>query len=513
MAEVVFNDVHTPLNSTVKGALKLSADGIVFKDKKGASLQVQSSDVSSVEWLQLPNDFEFRVIQPNGFITALRGFAKKDKETLQAQLQQLFNVQLQTKSVTVRGLNFGDAMFQGNTLKFEHNNKTTFEIPGSDIAQAVLQPKSKNEVAIEMHAEDTANFEDEQLCEIRWWIPGKLDDTDMTPAKKFQSSIIQKVGIDSSTNAAIVNFPQLNFHTPRGRYDISMFGNFLKLHGKSYDYNIRYASIVQLYKLPRVDLSQDLVLIALDPPVRQGATTYPYLVISFPRGEQMKARIQLDEEKIQKFEGKLNSLMEGEAADVVVMTLRGLSGKKLITTTPYKNHRNECAIRCSLKQNDGSLYLLEKRFLFVFKPIQAINYKDVASVEFARMSTFGSSNRTVSANFDLYITISDGTVVQFSNIHRSEYDSLVKFIQEKSIKVVNIARPERQSVAATVDHDDAGGEHDSEDDDDDFAPAADSSGDEPDMGDGSDNEGGEEMKRKAEGSAGKPSKRMKAEEL
>jgi structure-specific recognition protein 1 len=119
----------------------------------------------------------------------------------------------------------------------------------------------------------------------------------------------------------------------RGRYDIDMFGSFLRLHGQTYDYKVRYQSIQQLYKLPRVDLPQDILLVSaaadcpsplccsfhsletrkcsiidfdllffililqvqLDQPVRQGATTYPYLILTFPRDKQITADIAMDE--------------------------------------------------------------------------------------------------------------------------------------------------------------------------------------------------------------------------
>ena len=39
----------------------------------------------------------------------------------------------------------------------------------------------------------------------------------------------------------------------RGRYDVEMFGSFLRMHGKSYDYKILYESITMLTHLRKPD--------------------------------------------------------------------------------------------------------------------------------------------------------------------------------------------------------------------------------------------------------------------
>ena len=39
----------------------------------------------------------------------------------------------------------------------------------------------------------------------------------------------------------------------RGRFDVDMFSDFLRLRGKTYDYKILYESIVKLYLLPKTD--------------------------------------------------------------------------------------------------------------------------------------------------------------------------------------------------------------------------------------------------------------------
>lgn len=53
---------------------------------------------------------------------------------------------------------------------------------------------------------------------------------------------------------------QTNTHFIRGRYDIDMFPNFLRLRGKTYDYKILYSSITRLFLLSPDDLHVEMVV-------------------------------------------------------------------------------------------------------------------------------------------------------------------------------------------------------------------------------------------------------------
>ena len=49
------------------------------------------------------------------------------------------------------------------------------------------------------------------------------------------------------------SFEEVLVLTPRGRYDVDMFPEFLRLRGKTYDYKILYTSISRLFLLPKDD--------------------------------------------------------------------------------------------------------------------------------------------------------------------------------------------------------------------------------------------------------------------
>ena len=58
-----------------------------------------------------------------------------------------------------------------------------------------------------------------------------------------------------------------------------------RLRGKTYDYKIQYESIKKFMLLP--DDLHTLITIGLDPPLRQGQTRYPFLVMQFKREEEI----------------------------------------------------------------------------------------------------------------------------------------------------------------------------------------------------------------------------------
>ncbi|MCF1824443.1 hypothetical protein L1K70_23550, partial [Salmonella enterica subsp. enterica serovar Anatum] len=73
-----------------------------------------------------------------------------------------------------------------------------------------------------------------------------------------------------------------------------------------------------------------LFIVALDPPIRQGQTRYPFLVLQFPREEEMDAELNLDEETIQtKYEGKLKKRYEEPTFRIVTNLFRVFSQQKV----------------------------------------------------------------------------------------------------------------------------------------------------------------------------------------
>lgn len=152
------------------------------------------------------------------------------------------------------------------------SNKTAFELPLKQVANSNIA--GRTEVSLEFVPSSSGgkkaskNAPDE-MVEIRFYVPGthtklrgsdagsqKSDDEDgeeVSAAQAFHDAIKDKAEIGQVSGDLVLSFEEVLVLTPRGRYDVDMFLDFLRLRGKTYDYKILYSSISRLFLLPKDD--------------------------------------------------------------------------------------------------------------------------------------------------------------------------------------------------------------------------------------------------------------------
>ena len=156
------------------------------------------------------------------------------------------------------------------------SGKTAFELPLRYVANSNIA--GKTEVSMEFSnltptssagskSTSTKNMGDE-LTEIRFFVPGNFsklrgsdagseksdeDEEEVSAAQVFHDMIKEKAEIGQVTGDLILSFEEVLVLTPRGRYDMDMFPDFLRLRGKTYDYKVLYQSIARLFLLPKDD--------------------------------------------------------------------------------------------------------------------------------------------------------------------------------------------------------------------------------------------------------------------
>ncbi|KAJ1502589.1 FACT complex subunit [Coelomomyces lativittatus] len=272
------------------------------------------------------------------------------------------------------------------------------------------------------------------------------------------------LGIEKGDN--VVSLKELPFLTPRGRYDVDMLKDSLRLRGKSYDYKITYAQITMLFLLPKPDDFHFLFVLGLDPPLRQGQTRYPFLVLQFVRDEEMAVNLNLDAAIIaDQYAGRLQKSYDAPTFEVVSSIFQGLTNKKIIGPGQFRSAISGSAgVKCSLKANEGYLYALEKSFLFVPKPATYMAHTDISYATFSRVS--GGSSRTI----DLVFSLKQGSEVSLSNISREEYTGLEEYLKMHKVKVKNELNEESRLPFISDDEDGSGsirsaGSQDEEEDD------------------------------------------------
>ena len=166
------------------------------------------------------------------------------------------------------------------------------------------------------------------MVEIRFFVPGQSsrirvsnvgsnksdaeddDVDDVSATQAFREVIKEEAELGHVEGDIILSFEEVLVLTPRGRYDVDMFPDFLRLRGKTYDYKIVYSSISRLFLLPKDDLHilfivrstslhsvsllTSVLKLGLNIPIRQGQTRYQYVVMQFSR-EEIAAELNMSE--------------------------------------------------------------------------------------------------------------------------------------------------------------------------------------------------------------------------
>lgn len=76
---------------------------------------------------------------------------------------------------------------------------------------------------------------------------------------------------------------------------MEMYEKSFRMRGKTYDYKVLYESVKKFMVLPKPDDMHMLICIGLDPPLRQGQTRYPFLVMQFKTAEEIDWDLNMTE--------------------------------------------------------------------------------------------------------------------------------------------------------------------------------------------------------------------------
>lgn len=285
---------------------------------------------------------------------------RQDHERLTRIFKNWYGHALDTKDHSLRGWNWGKAEFTKGELTFNVQNRPAFEIPYSEISNTNLA--GRNEIAVELANNDgekanghaskgrKATAAMDQMVEMRFYIPGTTtkkeaegeeaasdaDEEEVQAAQLFYQTLLDKADIGDTAGDTVATFQDVLHLTPRGRFDIDMYLQSFRLRGKTYDYKVQYDAVKKFMVLPKPDDVHFLLTIGLDPPLRQGQTRYPFVVMQFKRDDESTIDLNMSEEmRKEQYDGKLESHYEEPMHQVVTKIFRGLSNKKV--STPAKD--------------------------------------------------------------------------------------------------------------------------------------------------------------------------------
>ncbi|KAF2254818.1 FACT complex subunit pob3 [Trematosphaeria pertusa] len=478
-----FNDIY--LNFSKKhGVTRFADSGWGWKPSSGGeTFTLDQSQILSAQWSRAARGYEVKVLSRTDGVIQLDGFKQEDFDRIAKLFRVWYGINLENREHALRGWNWGKAEFGRAELSFNVANRPAFEVPYTEISNTNLA--GKNEVAVDFslpadgevnghlggarfRGKKSAGAKD-QLVEMRFYIPGvaskkekKEDGEEMTDGEEgeeqnaanlFYETLMEKAEIGEVAGDTFATFLDILHLTPRGRFDIDMYESSFRLRGKTYDYKIQFDSVKKFMVLPKPDDMHTLITIGLDPPLRQGQTRYPFLVMQFKRDEEVNLDLNMKEELLEsKYKDKLQSHYEAPIAVVVSDIFRGLSGKRISRPSrDFISHHEQSGVKCSIKANEGHLFCLDKAFMFVPKPATYISMDNIASVTMSRVGGAMAASRT----FDITFTMKGGLAEhQFSNINREEQQPLENFFRAKGIKTKNEMADDSGAILAAALQDD-----------------------------------------------------------
>ncbi|OQD80551.1 hypothetical protein PENANT_c034G00164 [Penicillium antarcticum] len=491
-----FDNIFLDL-SKLPGKCKLADSGLGWRPSGGGdTFTLDSNNIGAAHWSRAAKGFELKILSRSSGVIQLDGFDQEDFDRVSKAFKVWYGINVETREHAIRGWNWGKAEFTKAELAFNVQNRPAFEVPYSEISNTNLA--GRNEVAIEFAlgagegAEATekpgstknrgrkAAAGPDELVEMRFYIPGTATKKEKTEgaegeeeendeeveeqnaANLFYETLMDKAEIGDVAGDTFATFLDVLHLTPRGRFDIDMYESSFRLRGKTYDYKIQYSAIKKFFLLPKNDDTHTLIVLGLDPPLRQGQTRYPFLVMQLKLDEEISLEINMTEDLMQnQYKDKLQAHYEEPIHQVVTKVFRGLSGKKVIMPSKdFVSHHGHHGVKCSIKANEGLLYFLDKSLMFVPKPATYIQMENIAIVTMSRVGGAVSASRT----FDITVSLKGGLGEhQFSNINREEQKSLEDFFKAKNIRIKNEMAEEASGlIAAALENDEMMGSSDEE---------------------------------------------------
>lgn len=344
-----------------QGRLRIADTTFAFKDAETHKVDQFDidEDVEKSSWSRVSKGYELRLYTTDNMIKSYSGFAKSDLENLSK-----FFPGIEKKRHGFNGWNFGDIEVDNYELRMhdvENKENCMFDLPLKNVQNAKAQ---KQEIALELHTDDKAGL---SLLEVRLHVPSE------EIASNLNSAILEQADVLEARTSAIATFDNLNCLIPRGRYEMKLYEKFMHIRGKSNDYKIAYTTILRMFCVAQQDMQNFFFAISLDPPLRQGQTMYPFLIMQFHKEDEIDLELEVDddEEFEKKYQGKLSKELAGPTFQVFSACLKNIAGRKVHSSGDTFKGKTAC-VSCSYKANQGYLYPLERAFLLKIlkKPLQ-----------------------------------------------------------------------------------------------------------------------------------------------
>jgi hypothetical protein len=210
-------------------------------------------------------------------------------------------------------------------------------------------------------------------------------------AKELMAALSSRTDLTVGTADYFSKLNDINFLTPRQRFDVRFCRDLLFLSNEAASHRIAYESISMVHRVecPAAgdgDAREEFLVISLLEPIRQGQSAYPHLVLKAGDDDPVEGE-GLDE--------KERLLM-----DHFWHFFQACRVRTAPTTGFFEGFQEEPGIPCTYKGKQGFLYLTPEAFLYLYSPVLYIPYQRVTAIEFERITAETSRHNRA---FDLTV--------------------------------------------------------------------------------------------------------------
>ena len=164
-------------------------------------------------------------------------------------------------------------------------------------------------------------------------------------------------------------------------------------------------------------------VIGFNKPLRQGTTSYPYILMNFKKSSQTEILLNLEEEKLKEIHPNLKPAYTGKFYEVVAKLFKMVVGINIIIPWKFKTTTGHSALQCNIGHQEGHLFLLMTSMIFIKKPVIYLRLKDVARVEFHRIAAGNIRN------FDFEVVMKSGHSQVFSGADKKELENIMGYFE------------------------------------------------------------------------------------
>ena len=442
--------------------MKTDASGITWKSDD-STLHFEPSEIKEAYWCKVGSRFQLRLVMKDDIFYRFDGYRRSDYDVLSPYMKETFSLDLKEDQLGSDGVNWGTTDFEGpegeeNIVMKDSEGRRLFELGLNELSQCAFP--SKNEVELQFVEEDTTKTTEESLVTIRFYVPqGANEDVEEkgdTAAHRLQQQIFERAGLVNNNGNMIAEIDERfgQFVTPRGRYIMEFYDNYVRMNGNNYTYKVLYKTISCIYMFEQPDLTHRTLVFCLTRPLRQGQQTYPHLVLYAPT-ERYSLSLSLSESVLnEKYGGKLQPEMHDEGYKLIAKLFKFVGGVKMYASGDFRTSRNQSYVRCMHKSESGLLYFMEKSIFFVHKPTLQITYDEISRVRYSR---YDPNSRSGNRMFDIHLELKgrNGSTITFHNIDYNDFSAINSKFASKDIRQDGLKVPRLP-------------EQDSDDDDEDF---------------------------------------------